>query len=50
MNMYFVTYYIRNRYLYTFKIVHADTPQKAIKKARVKHIIDIKEIKGNVHN
>ena len=44
MNMYFVTYYIRSKHLYTFKIVHADSYQKAIKKARVKHIIDIKEI------
>jgi hypothetical protein len=44
MKMYFITYYIRSKNLYTFKIVHADTVEKAIKKARVKHIVSIKEV------
>ena len=47
MKMYFVTYYYRSKNLYTFKIVHADSYELAIKKARVKHIVDIKEIKGD---
>ena len=46
MNMYFISYYIKNKNLYTFKIVHADDVQQAIKKARIKNIVDIKEITG----
>lgn len=38
-----IIYYIRNKNLYTYKIVEANTAQEAIKKARVKNIVDLLE-------
>ena len=42
-----VWYYIRSKNLYTTKVIYADTPQEAIKKARVKYIEDIYEVDEN---
>lgn len=36
-----VSYYVRNRNLYTYKFVYADTAADAIRKARVKEIEDL---------
>lgn len=39
-----VDYYVRNKNLYTYKYVYANTAADAIKKARVKNITDLKPI------
>lgn len=36
-----VDYYIKNKNLYASKFVYAETPEEAIKKARVKNIEDL---------
>lgn len=42
MKKYYIAYYSRNTY--KTKIIIADSANHAIKKARVKNIIDVKEI------
>lgn len=41
-----VDYYIRNKNLYTSKIIHAATAADAIKKARVTNIVDLVILEG----
>ena len=41
-----VDYYIRNKCLYTSKIIYAATATEAIKKARVKNIVDLVILEG----
>ena len=37
-----VEYYVRNKNLYTYKVVKAETASEAIKKAKVKNIVDLR--------
>ena len=39
-----VVYYVRNKNLYTSKIVAADSAPEAIRKARVKSIVDLRPV------
>ena len=44
----YVGYYVRNKNLYTGKIVEADAAEKAIKRARVKNIIELCPLKERI--
>ena len=42
MKKWYVLYYVKKQNLYTYKVVQAETASEAIKKARVKNVVDLK--------